>query len=76
MTRRLEEAHRSTELEIPLGAAAWEMMKSQDFQNTKCEHGGLDDTPIFSVPIPNVDPQYIDENVGIGSGEMKFTRSV
>ena len=64
----------------PLGRSpedlAWEMMKSKDFQNTKCEHGGPDDTPVFSVPIPKLNSAYVDHDVGIDNGEMRFSRLV
>ena len=53
---------------------AWEMMKSRDFQNTKCEHGGPDDAPVFSVGVPRLDTAYTDSTVGIGYGEMSFKR--
>lgn len=53
---------------------AWQMMKSRDFQNTKCEHGSPDDAPAFSVPIPRLDSSYVNMSVGIEYGEMSFTR--
>lgn len=55
---------------------AWEMMKSSDFQNTKCAHGGPDDIPIFSIRIPKVDPAYINPVVRIRDGHMDFSRRV
>ena len=76
VTRRLEKADSVKSLQVLLESAAWEMMKSPDFQNTKCEHGGLSDTPIFSVALPKVDPGYVDEDTGIANGEMKFKRLV
>ncbi len=74
--KRLEQADSDGKLFASPENASWEMMKSQDFQNTKCEHGGLDDTPVFSVPISKVDPSYFDVTAGIGDGEMRFNRSV
>ncbi|KAL8731719.1 MAG: hypothetical protein Q9181_004200 [Wetmoreana brouardii] len=71
---RLKLAHYTSPLPMAPEQSAWEMMKSQDFQNTKCEHGSPDDAPIFSVPIPKVDPVYTDLTAGIEYGEMKFTR--
>ncbi|KAL8824180.1 MAG: hypothetical protein Q9170_008232, partial [Blastenia crenularia] len=69
---------RIAQMSAPLPASpeqiAWEMMKSRDFQNTKCEHGGPDDTPIFSVPITKLDPAYANLTVGIQFGEMRFAR--
>lgn len=55
---------------------AWEMMKSKDFQNTKCEHGGPDESPIFSVHVPKLNPSYSNQAFRIQNGEMIFTRLV
>ncbi len=74
--KRLEQADSDGKLFASPKNAAWEMMRSQDFQNTKCDHGGLDDTPVFSVPISKVDSSYFDVTVGLGNGEMRFDRSV
>ena len=74
--RRLAKADSSKSLHVLLESVAWEMMKSPDFQNTKCEHGGLNDTPMFSVTLPKVDPGYVDGDTGIANGEMKFKRLV
>lgn len=71
---RLEQADRNTALGVSPEEAAWEMMKSKDFQNTKCEHGGPDDSPIFSVPIPKVNANYVDHSLAIENGEMRFSR--
>ena len=71
---RLELANLTAPLPMSPEQVAWEMMKSRDFQNTKCEHGGLDDAPKFSVPIPKLDPAYVNHTIGIEYGEMKFTR--
>ncbi|KAL8932065.1 MAG: hypothetical protein Q9216_006978, partial [Gyalolechia sp. 2 TL-2023] len=71
---QLEIAQMSSPLPIRPEQLAWEMMKSRDFQNTKCEHGGPDDTPVFSVPIPKLDPAYTNLTVGIEYGEMRFAR--
>ena len=72
---RLEQAHGNNSLGVSPDLLAWEMSKSKDFQNTKCEHGGPDDTPIFSVPIPKINANYVDHSVAIEHGEMKFSRS-
>lgn len=72
--KRLEQADRNSPLGLSPEELAWEMMKSKDFQNTKCEHGGPDDTPIFSVPIPKLNPSYVNHNVAIENGEMRFSR--
>ncbi|KAI4276552.1 MAG: hypothetical protein L6R38_005639 [Xanthoria sp. 2 TBL-2021] len=71
---RLELANLTSPLPMSPEQVAWEMMKSRDFQNTKCEHGGPDDAPVFSVPIPKLDPAYVNHTIGIECGEMKFTR--
>ncbi|KAI4122382.1 MAG: hypothetical protein LQ338_005855, partial [Usnochroma carphineum] len=71
---RLELAHLSSPLPMSPEQIAWEMMKSRDFQNTKCEHGGPDDAPMFSVPIPKLDLAYANHTVGIKDGEMRFMR--
>ncbi|KAL8732759.1 MAG: hypothetical protein Q9166_002540 [cf. Caloplaca sp. 2 TL-2023] len=71
---RLELAHLTSPLPVSPEEIAWEMMKSRDFQNTKCEHGGPDGAPVFSVPISRLDPAYVNHTVGIDHGEMKFTR--
>lgn len=73
---RLEQAHREEELNISSEEVAWEMMKSRDFQNTKCEHGGPDDTPVFSVPVPGISLSYTNTAAGLENGEMQFTRLV
>ncbi|CAG8958336.1 hypothetical protein HYFRA_00000693 [Hymenoscyphus fraxineus] len=54
---------------------AWEMGKSKEYQNAKCEHGSSDDdTEYFTVAIPKLDRGYVNENAGIAYGEMKFRR--
>lgn len=55
---------------------AWGMMKSSEFQNTKCAHGGPDDTPLFSIRIPQINPGYVNPDVRIQNGDMEFTRLV
>lgn len=74
--RRLDQADQIRSLGISPEEAAWEMMKSKDFQNTKCEHGGPDDTPLFSVPIPRLTSDYVNNSQAIQNGEMRFSRSV
>ena len=61
---------------IECDAIAWEMMKSSDFQNTKCAHGGPDDTPIFSIQIPKISPAYVNPVLRIRNGQMEFMRLV
>jgi hypothetical protein len=71
---RLEEAHKVEELPISPEDAAWEMMKSRDFQSVKCEYGSPDDTPLFSIGIPRVPPSYNNPNCKIKNGEITFAR--
>ncbi|KAH7071272.1 hypothetical protein BKA63DRAFT_70009 [Paraphoma chrysanthemicola] len=74
--QRLTLAHATNPLPIDPGEAAWEMMKSRDFQSVKCEYGSPDDTPLFSIAIPRVPQTYnnSDPEVRIRSGEMTFER--
>lgn len=76
VTQRLAIAHRAMSLHIDPADAAWEMMKSKDFQAVKCEYGAPDDTPIFSIDIPRVPYSYSNEESGvrIRNGEMMFDR--
>lgn len=67
---------------IPLGfgpkeldGIAWEMAKSKEYQNAKCEYGSSDDdTEYFTVAIPKLNRAYVNESAGISYGEMKFRR--
>jgi hypothetical protein len=74
--QRLTLAHATNPLPIDPGDAAWEMMKSRDFQAVKCEYGAPDDTPLFSIGIPQVPQTYnnSDPEVRIRNGEMIFER--
>jgi hypothetical protein len=74
--RRLAKAHEIEPLPIDPEDAAWEMMKSRDFQAVKCEYGSPDDTPLFSIAIPRVSHTYTNNSseIGIRNGEMTFTR--
>jgi hypothetical protein len=76
VTQRLALAHTTNPLPIDPGDAAWEMMKSRDFQAVKCEYGAPDDTPLFSIGIPRVPQSYnnSDPEVRIRNGEMTFER--
>ncbi|EON62947.1 hypothetical protein W97_02173 [Coniosporium apollinis CBS 100218] len=71
---RLQQADRVASLGINLDETAWEMMKSKEFQNVKCEHGSPSDTPLFSVAIPRLSPAYSNRDAGIQNGEMTFAR--
>lgn len=74
--QRLEKAHAVNPLPLDPVDAAWEIMKSPDFQAVKCEYGAPDDTPIFSVAIPQVPQSYshLDPEVRIRNGELTFDR--
>jgi hypothetical protein len=76
VTQRLTLAHATNPFPIDPGDAAWEMMKSRDFQSIKCEFGAADDTPLFSIGIPRVPHGYnnSDPDVRIRNGEMTFER--
>lgn len=51
------------------------MAKSKEYQNAKCEYGSSDDdTEYFTVAIPRLHREYVNENVGIKNGEMLFRR--
>ncbi|KAF2728383.1 hypothetical protein EJ04DRAFT_546806 [Polyplosphaeria fusca] len=71
---RLATAHSTAPLPIVPEDAAWEMMKSRDFQAVKCEYGSPDDTPLFSIGIPRVPHTYNYPDVRIRNGEMTFAR--
>ncbi|KAJ4293692.1 hypothetical protein N0V90_008976 [Kalmusia sp. IMI 367209] len=73
---RLERAHVISPLPIDPADAAWEMMKSRDFQAVKCEYGAPDDTPLFSIAIPRLTHTYTnsDPSVRIRNGEVAFDR--
>jgi hypothetical protein len=69
-------------LAVPMGLQpkelddiAWEMAKSKEYQNAKCEYGSSDDdTEFFTVAIPKLHRGYLNENAGISYGEMRFRR--
>lgn len=71
---RLELANGSLPLGIETEDAAWEMMKSREYQNAKCDYGAPDDTHMFSVAIPKLNKAYTNEPAGIVNGEMRFQR--
>ncbi|KAF2125577.1 hypothetical protein P153DRAFT_400379 [Dothidotthia symphoricarpi CBS 119687] len=76
VTHRLTMAHTTAPLPVDPADAAWEMMKSRDFQAVKCEYGSPDDTPLFSISIPHVPHTYNNTNpkIRIRNGEMTFDR--
>jgi hypothetical protein len=74
---RLMLSHNQIPLPLDPEDAAWEMMKSRDFQAVKCEHGSPVDTPLFSIGIPRAGHAYNnpDPEVKIRAGEMTFERA-
>jgi len=76
VSARLALANSTVPTGIDPADAAWEMMKSRDFQAVKCELGSPDDTPLFSIAIPRVSQTYnnSDPDVRIRNGEMTFER--
>lgn len=73
---RLKQADRVAKLHIELDDATWEMMKSKEFQNAKCDHGSPDDAPFFTVTIPKLSRAYVNLGPGTENGEMRFSRLV
>ena len=71
---RLELANRAIPLGIEIEDAAWEMMKSKEYQNAKCDYGSPDDTDFFSVAIPKLSKSYRLESSGILDGELRIRR--
>lgn len=71
---RLERAHEIKPLPIDPADAAWEMMKSRDFQAVKCEYGAPDDTPMFIIAISKLSHTYNNEGSRIHGGEVVFER--
>jgi hypothetical protein len=55
---------------------AWQMVKSREYQNAKCEYGSSDDVTDYYLAIPKIHRSYVNENVGIKYGDMRFRRSV
>jgi hypothetical protein len=76
---RLETANRT----VPTGFQpkelddiAWEMAKSKEYQNAKCEYGSSDDdTEFFTVTISRFHRSYTNNHAGISYGEMTFRRN-
>ena len=55
---------------------AWQMAKSREYQNAKCEYGSSDDVTDYYLAIPKIHRDYVNENVGIKHGDMRLKRSV
>ena len=72
----LFQADRVKPLRFDIDEAAWEMMKSKEYQNAKCDYGAPDDTEYFFVAIPGLSKRYSNEAFGIFDGEMRIRRYV
>lgn len=72
----LERADRIKPLGIDTNEAAWEMMKSKEYQNAKCDYGAPDDTEFFFVAVPRLNKKYTNEAFWLFDGEMRFRRYV
>jgi hypothetical protein len=56
---------------------AWQMVKSKEYQNAKCDYGSSsDDTEFFTVAVPKLDRRYTNEVANIAHGEMRIRRCV
>jgi hypothetical protein len=74
---KLEAADEMEPIGLPLGQTAWEMRVSKEYQNAKCDYGSeesLADTDVFSVRVPYLDKNYVNEQFGISGGDMQFQR--
>ena len=71
---RLKDAKMIADLDINPENAAWTMAKSNEFQNTKCEHGASDETPTFSILVPGLPSGYSNSALRIVDREMLFTK--
>jgi len=69
---KLQEATSMFKLRIDPIEVAWQMVKSREYQNAKCDYGSPDMTPIFTVPIPGINPNFSHERFKIANGAMKF----
>ena len=74
VVNRLREANESTPLGIDIVDTAWEMMKSQEFQNLKCGLGSPDEPPKSFMPSLSIDRNYCDIMSQIENGAMYITR--
>ena len=54
--------------------AAWHMTKCKEYQNVKYDHGTADESPMFSVPIPDMDYEYSNPAARIENQEMFFSK--
>jgi len=69
---KLQQATSMFNLRIDPLVTAWSMVRSREYQNAKCDYGSPDMTPIFTVPIPRINPAFSSEQFNIANGTMKF----
>ncbi|MCJ1354012.1 MAG: hypothetical protein MMC33_003999 [Icmadophila ericetorum] len=76
VTGILERANRTRRLPRPADEIAWEMARSRQFQNLKCEFGAPETNfPTFSIEIPKLGYDYVDRNLGISEGKLRFKKA-
>ncbi|KAF2403093.1 hypothetical protein EJ06DRAFT_472162 [Trichodelitschia bisporula] len=66
---RLEAANEAQSIGLDLDMAAWQMMKSAQYQDAKCDFGSPDDTNFF-VPIQGISTEHTSPQFGIQNGNM------
>lgn len=73
---RLKAACTIAGLQVDVDEAAWEMARSGEFQNSKCDYGARDNSLTFSVPIPRIPSNYYYSNgeFDVINGQMLFTK--
>ena len=63
---RLDGADRVIPIRIRIEIAVWEIMKSRQYQNSKCNYGSaLNNIIFYSVIVPGLDRRYTNEDIGI-----------
>lgn len=72
---RLQQANDRFNLGIDPVEAAWGMMKSREFQSTKCDFGSPDTTPMFAVPVPEISSSFSSEEFRISRSAITFTQN-
>ncbi|KAK3065276.1 hypothetical protein LTS18_003150 [Coniosporium uncinatum] len=71
--KRLSQMDPTTALRAPLETISWDLMKSRDYQDSKCMFGDLDnDTGYFFVRIPGLNDAYSNPRLRISRGHMRF----
>ncbi|KAF2101542.1 hypothetical protein NA57DRAFT_35192 [Rhizodiscina lignyota] len=70
---RLHQVNEMYNLGIDPVEAAWSMMKTREFQSTKCDFGSPDTTPMFSIPVPGLNSSFNNPQFGVSRSAMTFT---